>query len=152
VGGDERHHRAQVRHAGGHRHRDGEDVVDEQRARHRHPELRPQVDRGHLVVAAARRVRVHVLPVGRHHGDHHHGHRQRDPRRVHVGGGTRDRQRQQDLVGRVGHRRERVGGEHGKRDALREQRVLQPVRSERATHEQPLENRGGTRHRFTGYG
>ena len=84
VGGHERHHRAEVGHPGGDRHRDREHVVDQQRAGHPDAELRPQVDGGHLVVAAAGGVGVHVLPVAGHHGEHHHDDGQGDPRREEV--------------------------------------------------------------------
>ena len=46
-----------VLHAGGDRHRDGEDVVDEQRAGHGEAGLGSEVGAGHLVVATARRGR-----------------------------------------------------------------------------------------------
>ena len=81
--GHERHHRAEVGHPGGDRHRHREHVVDQQRAGHRQPEPRAEVDRGHLVVAAAGRVGVHVLPVAGDHGQHHHDDGERDPRREH---------------------------------------------------------------------
>ena len=105
------------------RHRDGQHVVDEQRAGHRQPRGRPEV-RGHdLVVAAAGRVGVHVLPVAGDHDEHHDGDRETDPRRHRVRRQTRHRQHQEDLLRRVGDRRHRVGGEHGQRDPLGQQRV-----------------------------
>ena len=60
---DERERRRRVLHPRGDGHRDGEDVVDEERAADREPGPRPEVDARHLVVAAARGVGVHVLPV-----------------------------------------------------------------------------------------
>ena len=54
------------------RHGDGEHVVDQQRAGHGQAGGRAEVDGGDLVVAAAGRVGVHVLPVGRDHHEHDH--------------------------------------------------------------------------------
>ena len=69
---DEGHGRAEVLDAGGDRHGDGEDVVDEQRAGDGEAGPGAEVGVGHLVVAAAARVGVHVLPVGGHDGEHQH--------------------------------------------------------------------------------
>ena len=60
--------RRRTAHAGGHRHRHGQHVVDQQRAGHGQPGRLAEVDGGDLVVAAAAGVGVHVLPVGRDHG------------------------------------------------------------------------------------
>jgi hypothetical protein len=68
---------------------------------------------------------VDVLPVGRDDDEHH----DRDEDRDLPGEGIRrepgERQRDQDLVGGVGHRGECVGGEDRQRDALGEQRLAQ---------------------------
>ena len=74
--------RGQVGHARGHRHRHGQRVVDHQRAGHGHADPRPEVGGGDLVVAAAGRVGVHVLPVGGDHDQHQQADGERDPRRV----------------------------------------------------------------------
>ena len=77
------------------------------------------LERPDLVVAAARRVGVHVLPVAGDDDQHDRGHGQPDPGRHRVRGEARDRQNQEDLLRCIGHRRQRIGGEHRKRDPLR---------------------------------
>ena len=83
------------------------------------PALRPEVDGRDLVVAATRRVGPHVLPVGGDDHDHDRDHGQADPRRDEERRHASDREGQQDLVGGVGHGRQRVRGEDRQRDALR---------------------------------
>ena len=133
--------RGQVRHARGHRHRDGQRVVDHQCAGDRQANPLPEVGAGHLVVPAAGRVRVHVLPVGGHHDQHQHPDGQRDPRRV--AGEQRDaadRQHDQDLLGGVGHGGERVAGEHREGYPLRQQCVAEFVALHGAPDQHPLDN------------
>ena len=72
---DERHRRADVRHRRRHRHRDRQHVIHQQRAGHRQPRGGAEVGGDHLVVAAARRVGVHVLPVAGDHDEHHRARR-----------------------------------------------------------------------------
>ena len=67
---DQGQRRAGVLHARGDRHRDGQHVVDQQRAGHGQPGPGAEVDGGDLVVAAARGVGVHVLPVRRDDDEH----------------------------------------------------------------------------------
>ncbi len=111
VPGERRDGRGGVLHARGHRHRDRQHVVDEQRGRDGHAGVLAEVDLGDLVVAAAAGVGVHVLAVRRHHGQHHHGDGQADLPAVDVRRGARDREHDEDLVRRVGHRGQRVAGE-----------------------------------------
>ena len=125
--GDQRDQRADVRRRRRDRHRDGQRVVDEQRAGHRQPGVTAEVDRRHLVVAAARGVGVHVLPVARDHREQHDHDREPDPRRERVGRHARDGQGEEDLLGRVGDRRHGVGREDRQRDPLRQQGVREPV-------------------------
>ncbi len=112
------HGSAEILDSGGDRHGDGQDVIDEQGARHGQAGLGSEVGIGHLVVAAAARVGVDVLAVGRDDGEHQHDDREGDPGAVLVRRDARDRQDQQDLTGGVRHGGERVGREDGKGDPL----------------------------------
>ena len=135
--GDERNGRADVGHRRGHRHRHRQGVVDHQCAGHRQPGGGSEIGGGDLVVPAAGGVGVHVLAVGGHHHHHHQRHRKADPGCHHQRGQARDRQHQEDLLGRVRHRGHGIGGEHRQGDALGEQRVAQLVAAERLAQEQP---------------
>ena len=73
---------------------------------------------------------MHVLAVRRHHGEHHQGDREGDLPRPQVRRrAAGHRQHDEDLVGGVGDRRERVAGENRQRDALRQQRLARAARS-----------------------
>ena len=98
------------------RHRHGQHVVDEQRGTDRDAGGLAEVDGRDLVVATAARVGVHVLAVRRDDGQHHDRDRDADLPRPDVGGGAGQRQHDEDLVGGVGDRRERVAGEDRERD------------------------------------
>ena len=100
---DEGNGRAEVLDARGDRHGDREDVVDEQGARHGEAGLGPEVGVGDLVVTAAARVRVDVLPVRGDHGEHQHDDRDRDPGAEVVRRHTRDRKDQQYLARGICH-------------------------------------------------
>ncbi len=136
---DDRHQRAEVGRGRRDRDRDGQRVVHQQGAGHGQAGARAEVDRGDLVVAPARRIGPHVLAVARHHGQQHDHDRQPDPRGVRVGRHPGDRQRQEDLLGRVGDRRHRVGGEDRQRDALGQQVVGQPVAALRPADQDALD-------------
>ena len=120
------------------RHRDREDVVDEQRARDRHPGVAAEVDRGDLVVAAAGGVGVHGLAVARDDGEHHQRDREADLPRPDVRRRAGDGEHDEDLVGRVRHRGQRVAGEHRQGDPLGEERLPQLAAAELATQQDPL--------------
>jgi hypothetical protein len=81
---------------------------------------------------------VHVLPVRRDHHQHHH----RDDDGDLPGEGERGqaghRQGQEDLVRRVGDRRQSVTGEHRQRDPLRKQRLTELGTAKFAADEQSL--------------
>ena len=124
------------------RHGHGEHVVDQQRAGHGDAGVGAEVRRRDLVVAAARRVGVHVLPVRRDDDEHHEDDGEPDPRRDHQGGRPGEREGQQDLVGRVRDRRERVRREHGQRDALGDEGVAEPVAADGTSEQQAF---GGIR-------
>ncbi len=128
---DERHRRADVRHRRGHRHGHREHVVHQQRAGHGQPRGRAEVGGDHLVVATARRVRMHVLPVACDHDEHDPRDRQPDPGRHRIGRQARHRQHQEDLLRCVRHRGQCIGGEHRQGDPLGQQRVRQLVAAER---------------------
>ncbi|SLC83270.1 Uncharacterised protein [Mycobacteroides abscessus subsp. massiliense] len=55
---------------------------------------------------------MHVLPIARDHHHHYGGDREADPRRHRVGGHPSDGQHQEDFLGRVRHRGQRVRGEN----------------------------------------
>ena len=97
-----------------------------------------QVDVGDLVVAAAGGVGVDVLAVGGHNGQEHHHDGQAHPRgdchRTHAGQG----QGQEDFIRRIGHGGQRVRGENGQRDPLRQERVGQTVVPEGLAYQHPL--------------
>ncbi len=131
--------RREVGDPGGNRHRDREDVVDEQRARGREADPRPQVRHRDLVSAAPGGVGAHVLAVGGDDGQQHHDDRARHPRRKVVEGQTTERQDKQDLLGGIRHRGQRVAAENRQGDPLRQQRLAELVAPEGATDETALE-------------
>jgi hypothetical protein len=104
-----------------------------------------EVDRDDLVVAAAARIGVDVLAVGRDDHQHHRGDDQADLPGEGVGREPGDAQGQEDLVRCVGHRGQRVTGEHRQRDPLRQQGLAQPVAAHRPADEQPFDR---VRHRW----
>ena len=61
-------------------------------------------------------------------------------------GATREAQGQQDLVGRVGHRRQRVAGEDGQRQLLGQQGLAEAVAAHRAAEQHPFDDTSGGRH------
>ena len=135
--GDERHRRTDIGHRRGHRDRDRQRVVHQERAGHRQPSGVSEVGGDHLVVAAAGRVGVHILAVGGHHHQHDQRDGHADPGRHGDRGQARDRQNQEDLLRRVGHRRQCIGGEYRQGDGLRQQGVAQLVAAERLSQEKP---------------
>ena len=141
-----RERRGQVGHPGRHRHRHGQHVVDHQRAGHHQPHGLPEVRARHLVVAAAGRVGVHVLPVGRDHDQHQEGDPGGDPGRVGEQRKPADRQHEQDFLGGVGHGGQRVAGENRQRDLLRKQRVTEAVALHRTADQHALDDPEPYRH------
>ncbi len=135
---DEGDGRAEVLDARGDRDGDGQDVVDEQGARHGEPGLRPEVGGGHLVVAAAARVGVHVLPVGGDDREHQDDDRERDPGAEVVGRQTGYGEDEQHLAGCVRHRGQRVGGEDGEGDPLREEGLAELVAAQGPPDQDPF--------------
>jgi hypothetical protein len=128
------------------RDRHGEHVVDQQGAGHRDPRLGPQVDRGDLVITTPGGVGVHVLPVGRDHDQHHERDPETDERRGHVRRRARQGKGQEHLVRGVGHRRQRVGGEHRQRDPLGQQRLPEALAVNGAADQEALERIGERGH------
>ena len=126
--------------ADGRRHRDGHDVVDEQRGRRDQPEDRRQVGPRDDVRATAVRVGAADLAVG-----------QRRPRPAAARWRSRPRstgacaarpaedQDPQDLLGRVGRRRDRVRAEDRERLLLVEPLVDVHVAGQRATEDDATE-------------
>ena len=144
--GDERDQRADVRRRRRDRHRDGQRVVDQQGAGHGQAGVAPEVDRRDLVVTPTRRVGVHVLPVARDHREQHDDDREPDPRRERVRRHPGHRQREEDLLRCIGHRRHGVRGEDRKRDPLRQQGVGEPVAALRAPDQDALHRDGELGH------
>ena len=90
---------------------------------------------------------MHVLPVGRDDDEHDQRDGDADLPREGVGREPGDAQREEDLVRRIGHRRESVAGEHRKRDPFGQQRLVQAVAAHGAAEQQPLERIGRLGHK-----
>src|SRR5207249_5441148 len=113
--------------AGGDAHGHGQHVVGEDGGGGDQAGDRPKVLPGDDVGAASPRVRPDGLPVGRdHHGQQPgDGQAERDHQRQ--GGGPGGHQHQHHLLGGVGDRRQRVGGEDREGQVLGQELVLQLV-------------------------
>ena len=126
--------------AGGDRHRDGEDVVGEQRDAGDLGGQQPEVVAGDDVGAAGGRVGLDRLAVGedqeRQHDQHGDGDRHDQRERGDADGGDED---PQDLLGGVGRRREVVGGEHGQRRGLAQPLVLELLGVQRRPEQPALD-------------
>ena len=131
------HRRDDVVDAGGDRHGDRHDVVDEQRRGDDEPGLLAEVLAGDLVVAAARRVGLDQLAVREHDDEQQHDDRERDPRPEGEEPEPADQQDHQQLLRRVRHRGERVAREDRQREVLGEQLPLELVGGERIA-DQPV--------------
>jgi len=84
---------------------------------------------------------VDVLAVGRHHHEHDGHDDETDLPRVGRGkGAAGNGQGEEDLVRRVGNRRECIAGEHRERDPLGEQGLSQPVTAHGPTDEEPFDD------------
>ena len=126
---DLRDRRRDREHPGAHGNRDRQDVVDEERRRRGQARQDPEVLLADDVGAAARRIGADGLAVGRDHDREEQRDRQRDRDHEMDRRRARGEQDEQDLLGRVRVRRERVRREDRERDGLREQRVLEVVSS-----------------------
>ncbi len=129
---------------GGDRHRDGEDVVDEQRRARDERRVLAEVLAADDVAAAAARVGEDRLAVRR--DDDREQQRDRDAdrdERVEAEREARpaDRDDEEDLLGGVRGRRDGVGREHRERDRLRDALVLHLGRGQRPTDQDPLHER-----------
>ena len=130
--------------ARGDRHRDGEDVVDEQRRAGHERRVLAEVLAAHHVAAATARVGEDRLAVRR--DDDRQEDRHRDPdrdQRVESEGEARgaDRDDEEDLLGGVGGGRDGVGGEGRERDRLRDPLVLHLGRGQGTADQDPLDER-----------
>ncbi len=129
-------------HPGGHAHGHGQHVVDQKRGGGHQPRGRAEVGAGHDVGAAARRIRVDGLLI--RDGDHHeeagdgHGHRHGQMGRGHAG----QDEHEQDLFRRIRHGGERIGGEDGEGDALREPLVARLGQGHRPPDQPALQQAG----------
>ena len=119
-------------------HGDGQDVVDQQGRGHKEPPGTAEILRHDLVVTATRGVCVDGLAVGGDHDGQHECHDNAHPDGLYGGHCASERQRQEDLVGCVGDRRQRVGGKNRKGDAFGKKLVAHRVRSHRASDEHAL--------------
>ena len=128
--------------AGRDRHRDGEDVVDEQRRACDERRVLAEVLAADDVAAAAARVGEDRLAVRR--DDDREQDRDRDADRDERAEAERearpaDRDDEEDLLGRVRGRRDRVGREHRERDGLRDPLVFHLGRGQRSPDQDPLD-------------
>ena len=137
---DERDRRRRVLDARRDRHRDREDVVDEQRARDGQTGEGADVGVGHLVVATTGGIGVDVLPIGHDDDEHHDGDGQADLPREGVGRQSGDREGDEDFVGRVGDRRQRVARKHRQGDLLRQQGLAEAVAAHGPTQDDALDD------------
>jgi len=93
---------------------------------------------------------VDVLSVGRHDDEHDEDDADGDlPRVGGDEGATGQAEHEHDLVGRVGHRGERVAGEDRQREALGQEGLPQPVAAHGSTDEEALEHPTGIWHAHT---
>ena len=120
-------------HAARDRHGDGEDVVGEQRRRRDESRHDAEVLARDGVGAAAVRVREYRLPIREADEHEQPDDDRRDPEDI-VDRGESDgaAEHEQDLIGRVRDRGNRVGRENGERGLLVQPLVLQPFAGERA--------------------
>ena len=126
----------------------GEDVVGEQRCGRNEPRAHAEIVLGDRERAAASRIREDRLPVREpdehQQRDDDHGDRKdvrrRDDAREHG-------EHEEDLLGRVRHRGDGVGGEHGERCRLAQLLVLESFGRERSADEQPLGSHEGGGHK-----
>jgi hypothetical protein len=139
--------RGRVLRRRGDRHGNGEHIVDEQSARDGQSRGHAEVDRCYLVVTAAARVGVHVLPVGRDDDEHDQGDSDADLPGVRVGREPGDAEREEDLVRRIGNRRKGVTGEHREGDPLGQEGLVQTVAAHGSTEQDPLERFGRLWHK-----
>ena len=129
-------------HARAHRHRDGEDVVDEQRRARDHRRARAEVLAADDVRAAAARIREDRLAVRRDDDREQHRDDDRDRNELREPEGqarSADRDDEQDLLRRVRGRRDGVGGEDRERDRLDDALVFLLGGRQGATHEHAFE-------------
>ena len=132
----ERGHRARDRrHAGHHRHRDGQHVVDQQRRRRHQRGILAEVRAADGVGAAAIGVGVAGLAIRRHDDDQQQHDRRRQPRRQMQQREPAETQHEHHLLGGVRNRGQRIRTEHRQRQPLRQQRLVQPVAPQRLPHE-----------------
>ena len=133
-----RERRREVLHTRGDRHRDRHHVVDQERGRRDERRVTAQVRLADGIGTAAVGVRVAGLPVAQRHeaqqADDHEG----DPRRGQDHRGATEGEHEEDLLGRIGVRRDRVGAVDGQCETLRQQRLRHLVRAHRVADEQPL--------------
>ena len=129
----------------GRRHRDRHDVVDEQRRGGDEPEDRREVGPGHDVRAAAVRVGPADLPVRHRHDGQQDGDRDRHLDRQQHRRRAAEDQDPQDLLGRVGRRRDRVRAEDGERLLLVEALVDLGLAGERTPEDDRRARRANAR-------
>ena len=133
------------------RHGYRQDVVDQQRRRRGQGGVDAEVVLGDEIGAAPLRVRRDRLAVGDDDHRQQRGDAQRHGKRVAERRAAREDEHQQDFLGRIGHRRERVGGEHRQRRRLPEPLVSRlGERHGRADQQALDQGQSHTRHRLYG--
>ena len=113
VGSGGREGRGQLTDAGGDRDGDGQGVVDDQRRPGQLAGLMPEVVAGHRVGAAPVRIGVDDLPVGDHQDDQQDDDGDGDGQDEVKGGGAGRGQDDENGLGPVGDRGQRIEGEGG---------------------------------------
>lgn len=136
--------RDDVRHTGGHRHRDGQHVVDQQRARGDQSGIAAQVGPAHRVRSAASGIGVAGLAVGQHHHHQQQYDGARDPGRKVQQRQPPQAEHQQDLFGGVRVGRQRVAAEDREGQLLGQQRLPQH-RAAKGTSDQQAFGKVGKR-------
>ncbi len=136
-----RHRRGDGKHAGRNADRHGEGVVDEQRRRGHESGGDADIFLGDAIGAAAGRIRVNGLPIGkrdhRQQGGDDDADRDRIAERLRSG----DDQGSDDEIGRVGDRRQRIRREHGETGDTRQPLVVREVRRNGLAEEEPFQRR-----------
>ena len=118
MGEERRKRRGDGGDADGDAHRHRQDVIDEQGRRGGQSGPLSQVLLGDDVGPSPGRVGVNRLPIRDGDDDQQAGDARRDGKSVAQGREATGREREQNLVGRVGHRRKGVGGEDGQGDGF----------------------------------
>jgi hypothetical protein len=125
--------------AGRSRHGHGQDVVDQQRCGSGQRRRQAEVVLGDEIGAASLGIGVHGLAVRDDDNRQEQGDAKRDRQRITESGAAGEDQNQENLFGRVRHRRQQVGREHRQRDRLAQPFVPRLGQRHRRADQQPLD-------------